>query len=116
MTAIVVDDVTDLCTDITHVSAVWLAWVNTKINVDNFDGEDGLTTKIIRCYLAAHFTTIGDLGGAVGGPVQSTTEGGISRAYAVTDLSDNALKRTSYGAAALGLLRMYVVGAGIASA
>lgn len=115
MTAVVLADVTDVCPDITRVSALWLQWVNTQISVSTFDGEDGLTTKLIRIYLAAHFTTIGDvLGGASGGAVLASTEGGISRQYATPSLSASALNATAYGQQALQLIRMYTVGAAIA--
>lgn len=116
MTAIVLADVTDVCPDITRVSALWLSWVNTNVSVDTFDGEEGLTTKLVRIYLAAHFTVIGDqLGGASGGAVIGETEGGIARQYSAPDVSKSALNRTGYGQAVLGLIRMFTCGAGIAT-
>lgn len=115
MAAITLADIQDVCPDIERVSTIWLAWVNTKIAVDTFDGEDGLTTKLIRIYFAAHFMTLSDtIGGAVSGPVSGETEGGISRTYAVADMSSSALSRTGYGASALQLIRMYSTGAAIA--
>ncbi len=115
MAAVTLLDVQDLCPDVARVPEVWLRWVNKNISGGSFDGEDGETTQIIRCYLAAHFAIIGDtLGGSAGGAIASETEGGISRSYAVGDISANALNRTGYGASALQLMRTYVAGAWIA--
>lgn len=114
MAAIVLADVTDVCTDITRVSAFWLSWVNTKVNGDLYDGEDGLHTKGVRIYLAAHFTVIGDMLGGASGPVIAETEGGIARSYGAPNISASALNATAYGRTALQLIRMYVAGAWIA--
>ena len=115
MSAIVLADIQDVCPDITRVAGAWLAWVNAKVNGANYDGEDGLSTKLVRIYLAAHFTVLGDmLGGASGGAVSSETEGGISRAYTSASLDASALNATAYGRSALQIIRMYVAGAWIA--
>lgn len=43
-----------------------LAMANTRVNIDVFDGEDGIDTRMARIYFAAHF--------AAGGTVQQRGE------------------------------------------
>ncbi len=115
MAAIVLADVQAIAADITSVPAAILAFVNTKIAVDVFDGEDGESTKLVRCYLAAHWATVlATLGGAAAGAITSESEGGISRSYAQMDMSGSALGATQYGIQALFFIRLYASGAWIA--
>lgn len=115
MSAITGADITAELPDVTTPSALWVQWVNAKINGGNFDGEDGISTRLVRIYLAAHFSVINTmLGGASGGAVMSETEGGIARTYATPSMSASALNATAYGRSALQLIRMYVAGAWIA--
>lgn len=114
MAAIVLADVQDVCPDVSAVPAAILAWVNGNgVRVDVFDGEDGATTKLVRCYLAGHFATIGNvIGGAGAGPLVSISEGGMSRSYATSSLiTSSMLGGTQYGAQAALLMRLYAGGA-----
>lgn len=118
MAAITQDDITAMYPDVVAVPAFWIAWVNTKIAVNNFDGEDGLSTKGLRCSLAAHFSLVGgpDSGGALaGGAVASETEGGISRSYATGSIDISALNATAPGRTARQLIRLYAAGGWIAT-
>ncbi len=116
MAAIVLADVTALFAEITAVPAVVLAWVNGNgIAVDVFDGEDGDTTKIARCSLAAHMATLFPTATAgAAGPITSETEGGISRAYGAIALTPSELNRTPYGQQFRWLCRMNAGGAWLA--
>lgn len=72
-----------------------LAYVNSVLDVNMFDGEAGARTKLARCFLAAHIAACSALGDA-GGPVASESEGGVSRSYAVY-LTANIYLSTTWG-------------------
>lgn len=114
MTAIVWTDVTDhFCEDV-QLSALAkiaqaniLAHVNTILAVDEFDGEDGPTTKLARLYLAAHFGT-SDAGANTGvaGPVTSASMGGLSQSFGGGYTIDpQMLALTRYGRSYLSMVR-----------
>ena len=56
-----------------------LALVNDYLDVSQFDGEDGPTVHLARCYLAAHYASIGPLGGILTG----TREDDLEDTYAL---------------------------------
>jgi len=115
MAAIVLADVTAVAADVTAVPALILSWVNGNgINVDAFDGESGDTTKLARCYLAAHLALISASGGSSGGAVVSESEGGISKTYAAVALSPGELGRTAYGSQFRWLCKVNAGGAWLA--
>ncbi len=78
-----------------------LAFANNYLDVDQFDGESGPTTHLARCYLAAHFATIGPLAGILTG----TKEDDLSDTYALIPVPiarDSAMAfwfRSGFGAA-----------------
>ena len=79
-----------------------LSYVNGRaMDPANFDGEDGWTTRLARCYLAAHLGAGVGKGasGAAGGPVTSESMGGLSRSYSVPSMMSaaSALQSTDYG-------------------
>lgn len=73
-----------------------LNFVNNKLDVNMFDGEDGFQTKLGRCLLAAHLAALSKLG--TGGPLTQESAGGLMRAYAVPQVMAT-LDATSYGKA-----------------
>lgn len=113
MAAITLTDVQAVLPEITAIPAAFFTYVNTKISVDVFDGEDGISTKLVRIYLAAHMATaFGAAGERAAGPITSESEGGISRSYSV--LSSSLLGGTEYGIKALWLMRLAGAGAWLA--
>ena len=81
-----------------------LAYVNETLVTGFFDGEDGITTRLARIYLAAHSATAASLAvSGNAGPVASETLGSESRSYASLSL-DNILARTGYGVQFMRLL------------
>lgn len=114
MAAIVNADVEDVTQGaITSVSSAVLAWINSMaINPALFDGEDGTTTKLVRCLIAAHFATVNGSGsGLAAGPISSISEGGMSRSFAVNASNASGyLAGTGYGAQAYQLIRMWCGG------
>lgn len=95
-------DVTAIADELSAVSAtaqtLILAHVNADLDVDQFDGEDGPTTKLARAYLAAHLGTFAMPGaGSVSGPVTSQSALGLSRSYGQTGASSGELGLTAHG-------------------
>lgn len=89
-----------------------LAFVNTRMAVDMFDGEDGPTTKLARLYLAAHLglTSLPALGAdsdSPAGPVTAEATLGVSRSYAYvqTSINEAIWSTTKYGRAFEQLIR-----------
>lgn len=84
-----------------------LTFVNTRLNVRNLDGEDGITTKLARIYLAAHLG-VGAKPGAgldgdesVAGPIASESTGDVSRSYVYipSSVAEGIWSSTEYGRA-----------------
>lgn len=111
MADIVWSDVTDHVNALTstpvNVQTTLLAYVNSRVVVSCFDGEDGPTTKLARIYLAAHFATPTGSGGAgTSGPVSSEKEGDVAVTYASSySMVTTELGTTSYGLNYLMLVR-----------
>ncbi len=112
MAAIIWTDVTALAPELTSVSSGaqtdLLAYVNTALKVSVFDDETGPMTRLARIYLAAHYATISQQGGAgAAGPVTGESAGGLSRQYASFSPmgSDPLFDVTPYGKAFRGLCR-----------
>lgn len=86
-----------------------LAYVNGDgVAYSKFDGEDGTTTKLARCYLAAHLAALGQRGAAGGvGPVTQMSEGGVSVSYAQPSYSqvEASLGDTPFGKAFSALIQ-----------
>ena len=83
-----------------------LEHVNADLDVDQFDGEDGPTTKLARVYLAAHMGTLARPGrGAAAGPVASQSAGGLSKSYATMAGDYAAFSTTMFGRQYLELAR-----------
>ncbi len=113
MAAIVLADVQAVAPEITAIPALILSWVNGHgVAVDIFDGESGDTTKLLRCYLAAHLATLVGAASQTGAIV-SESEGGISRSYAQAS-EPSELGATGYGVQAKLLIRLYAGGAWLA--
>lgn len=73
-------------------------YVNSVLDVTMFDGEDGPTTKLARCFLAAHMAALGELG--TGGPLTQESAGGLMRQYAMPAMVlRSEFMTTSYGRA-----------------
>lgn len=84
-----------------------LAYVNSILDVDVFDGASGPMTTLAEIYLAAHHGTIVVRGDERAGPVVSESVGGLSRTYAVFSPagSDPLLDTTPWGKAFRALVR-----------
>ena len=84
-----------------------LAYVNDRLNVRIFGGEDSASLKLARIYLAAHFGS-GLVNGAGGeaGPVVSESAGGLSRSYgSLFSMDSSVLATTAYGQSYLNIIR-----------
>lgn len=82
------------------VQVAVLEYINDALAADFFGGEDSITYKNARIYLAAHVATLSTAGSsAPGGPVIAESEGGLSRSYAVilAVASCSTHPETSYG-------------------
>lgn len=78
--------------------------VNTQLNVNMFDGEDGPQTKLVRAFFAAHLAALGTLG--TGGIlIAESIQGLLSRQYSVP-FNGAMLQSTSFGRALETLLNM----------
>lgn len=65
-----------------------LAFVNTDTpNPDNYDGEGGVVTKLVRCLIAAHF---GSMGPRSSGFVSSMDEDDLSISYELPPIRPGA--------------------------
>lgn len=76
----------ELSTTPVAAQALLLLWGNKAIAADVFDGPDGDTTKLARCYLVAHAATLGNQAASAGGsgaagPVTSESIGDLSRSF-----------------------------------
>lgn len=76
--------------------------VNSALNLEAFDGEDGYRTRMARIFLAAHLGlgAVPGTSGAGGGAVTSESGGdGLSVTYAVSAAAttDGALSETAWG-------------------
>lgn len=97
------DDVTTHASDLSSITDTdlqddILEFVNTHVNPEVFDGEDGIWTRFARIYLAAHFgKMIPPGGGAAAGDIASMSEGGVSISFASAMTGEN-LEKTIYGA------------------
>lgn len=82
-----------------------LEFVNTQLRPEKFDGEDGITTKFARLYLAAHLGVgakpSADNDDPVAGPVSAESTGDVSRSYVLipTTISEGIWSSTEYGRA-----------------
>jgi hypothetical protein len=76
-----------------------LEMANTRLNIDAFDGEDGIDTKLARIYLVAHFASMPGAGGnAPAGPLIGQTRGGLSQQFQGLPLSgENEWLLTQWG-------------------
>lgn len=87
-----------------------LAFVNTVLNVEGFQGgEAGPMLRMARLHLAAHFGSLSlKDDSAPAGPVSMEKAGDLSRSYASAsfDMDPTMLATTSYGRTYLGLVRM----------
>lgn len=103
MADIVWTDVTAFAPQLTTVDAGAqtdiLAHVNALLDVDQFDGESGPTTRLARIYLAAHVAASVQQGASgSAGPVTSEKVGDLARSYGFSGfLSFSALEGTAYG-------------------
>lgn len=114
MAAITWDDVLalpNLPPSVVSASTVWKTMVLSRINfvstdlpgefnVDNFDGEDGPTTKMARVLMAAHLT-LTMLPKPTGGPITEQHELDLGVTYAFTPFPMSAAwyAQTGYGLA-----------------
>lgn len=107
--AVVVAFAPGLSTVDTEERASILAWANTALNVDVFDGEDGPTTRLARIYLAAHAGTMNvQATSGAGGPLTMRSAGGVTEQWATPagGVVFDGLDSTPYGKQFRGLLRM----------
>lgn len=86
MSAITWADVTAVVSTLAAVDpqqqADLLAMANTRVNVDAFDGEDGIDTRLARIYLVAHFASLPGAGStAPAGPLVGQTRGKLSQQF-----------------------------------
>lgn len=106
MASIVWADVLALAPELVNVDSTArmfiLSYVNgPALDPGSFDGENGVTTRLARIYLAAHMgSSVGKgAAGASGGPVTSESMGGLSRSYSVGSVAQSidATGSTDYG-------------------
>lgn len=115
MAAITWDDVVSIAAKLSTLpagrQATILAYVNTRIPVDVWGGEDAVQLYEGRINLAAHLGTLaaqGSAGGAgVAGPVKRVTEGDVTVEFSDFGLQagGSSLLRTTFGAEYRRLLR-----------
>lgn len=75
-----------------------LAYVNDALSANYFGGEESITYKLARVYLAAHIATVTETNAVPAGPLTGEIEGGLQRTYAVIqNLTNNVHGSTSYG-------------------
>ena len=77
-----------------------LAYVNETLAVDHLGGEDSISAKLARIYLAAHHGTVTNNGSnGPAGPLLSQSTADLSRTYAAFSPagSDPLLDTTPYG-------------------
>ena len=110
MAGIAWDDVVNLAPDLSGVSYgaqdLILEYVNDALAVDQFGGEDALSLKMARIYLAAHMAVL-ERTAASGSPGQVVSEsvGGLSRTYASSSSgAATGFAATSYGRAYLDIV------------
>lgn len=103
-------DVTTLAPELCDLNPIVtvdiLTHVNETLDPDVFSGgEEGVTYRLARIYLAAHMGTLSITGGSAGvgsvvGPVTAEQVGGISRQYGdpiSSDTGESDLTATIYG-------------------
>lgn len=117
MAAITWANVTDFAPTLSTVAAdaqtAILAYVNTLLAVDEFDGESGPTTRLARIYLAAHLGTVGmgansSGGGATAGPVIEEEVGDVRAKYGGSSaaiVTVSGLGLSAWGQLYLGIVR-----------
>lgn len=87
----------ELATFAPGAQIVLLDFVNTKLVVTGFDGEDGVKTRLARIYLAAHMATMLKRKGAAGAR-SSQSAGGVSESFSIPNMPWLGLyAQTSYG-------------------
>ena len=86
-----------------------LAHVNVILTVTEYDGEEGVKTRLARIYLAAHMGTLGVNGssGAVG-PVERERAGNLEREYDSGSSSSTATTYGDYGDTTYGRMFMTI--------
>ena len=78
-----------------------LAYVNSVLDVNQFDGEGGPTTRLARISLARHWLAMDKLG--TGGPLTGEGDGRLTRQYAAPSMRSEYMM-TSYGRAFWSLI------------
>lgn len=74
-----------------------LEYVNTKLVVSGFDGEDGVKTRLARIYLAAHMATMLKRKG-IAGARSAQSAGGVSESFSIPTMPWLGIyAQTSYG-------------------